>query len=285
MNSGKSEDNLDSNSLDNIDLQGDLGVFPRIKLEVDRSPSDLVKSVGQVILSLASTNGKWVRLFAKFMAYPYLAFIAYQKETVQTRTTSDVAREVLQNVQVSELSPEQQPFSETSEKSTPNVPVTEETSQPSPLPIQEPSYAQLDENRSQVFLIQMKEETERRNKSLAAQMIVLTGQKKIVFWVLNVTGVITVIIAIIGAILLFNNQAALGIVSEGVSLLPGVGTVILFRLSKGLTTQVHDLNNRSEENFRALQSINTVLLIPDPVKRSEAIISLSIRLLEGKSSL
>lgn len=282
MNSGNLEDGPDSKDEKDMESRAEFDTFARVKLEADQSTSKLAKLVGSIILFLASFDWKIVRLPTTLLAYLYLAFVAYQKERKPTRTTVEVAHEVYERVQVSEPPPQPLPFLETTEKDESGTSVHEPEPQTLSPSMQEAIPTQLDPARSEVFLTQMREETIIRNQYLARQMTVLEWQRKIVFWVLLGTGIITVVVAVVGITLLFNNHIILGVVTEGVGLFPGVGTLILFRISNGLTGQARELNDRRDENFRALQSINVTLLIPDPTKRAEAIYSLSVKLLEVK---
>jgi hypothetical protein len=101
-----------------------------------------------------------------------------------------------------------------------------------------------------------------------------------VFAALATAGGATLLFALGGVVLVLLDRSAPGVVVESIAVIPAAGTLIFWRLYRSLGKQRANIANELNSHVRTLQAIQVVLAVPEHSKRSDAMVSLSTKLME-----
>jgi ABC-type multidrug transport system fused ATPase/permease subunit len=106
-------------------------------------------------------------------------------------------------------------------------------------------------------------ETKRRDKRIGLEVDGTIAFDRIVFRLLVAAGVVTLVLAVVGVGLALGGVIAVAIVSGAVAILPGAGTVILFKLQAQLRKKRKDLDAQRERNANSLETLQAIVAIED----------------------
>jgi hypothetical protein len=217
-----------------------------MNLPSDEASSPPDPSRAEVGSSLMARFLRWLEREFPQVFFGFRNVIAEVRST-PTKTTADVAREIL----LSSESPKADRHERTPQKSAPEG----ESAPP----------------QAEVFLKQMRDQTERRDNELDREAASLRLMSHSLLKVELSLAMVTFGVAVCGVWLAIGGRAALGVVSGGIGLLTGGGTVILNRMVKELRHR-RDVNGKiREDNIRTLQAIQGALLVTDRKERDAEI--------------
>jgi hypothetical protein len=135
--------------------------------------------------------------------------------------------------------------------------------------------AWLDVAAATQFLEDMREGVAAQTDSSRRDMANLRQRERILFVGLFGGGILALLFASIGILLIYTGNTPVGVVSSAVAIFPGAGTLILSRLSKTLKEQRGNIASKEQENMRVLQAIQATLMIPGEEQRASAIARLA----------
>lgn len=117
------------------------------------------------------------------------------------------------------------------------------------------------------FVARVEKETETRDRRLDAEIQSVRAFDRTVFRLLLMAGVITLVLAVVGAGMAFGGMITVAIVSGAVAILPAAGTAILFRLQSLLQRKRKGLDTKRERNADSLEALRAIVAIDDDAVR------------------
>ena len=138
--------------------------------------------------------------------------------------------------------------------------------------------ANLNEDEAEPFLRHMEEHVRIQEKELRTRTRAVGTQGRVVFAALLTAGLMTFVLVVVGIVLVAMNQLTHGVVLECAALLPGSGILILWLQSRILGRRRANIANELSSHVRTLQAIQLVRTVPNPDKRSDAMVDLAGKL-------
>lgn len=96
-------------------------------------------------------------------------------------------------------------------------------------------------------------------------------------------GALTLVLAIVGALLVAAGYLPLGLVSGAIALIPGAGTVGLTKVTELLETRLENLRQKQQRNRETLRSVDAMLAIGDDALLDAELSKLARRFAAGST--